>query len=842
MKPEKIHHYDIHESLGSGKQGTVYLATDTKLKRPVVLKIVHEDRAFRKTVRLEILEEARMASAIQHPNVCAIYEVSEYEQRPYMVMEYVTGQTLQELMEAEEEPIGLQFALSIAIQIGEGLGEAHRMGILHRDLRPANIKITKGGLVKILDFGLARRRSTNEEEALQDEKQKKARDYNAGGEGRDEPFGAVGYMAPEQFVTHRSTEQSDIFALGVMLYQMVTGRYPFWIPDFMGENELIRKIKAADPVPPQQLNEEVPDSLSEIILKAMDKQPTNRYESVSEFNEALKALMKSMDFELGTVPGESSAVLPTPDTESRKASAEGGNGLFSKLTEFFRQSGEYEAPSNSIAVLPFEQAEEGTGQQKKYFGLALADAIANRLIQQSSVQVRSPGVFLSLKGRDIDELQTRQRLDSEYVLRGSYFSSEHGFVLNWQLLGVADKSIQTGGTIEVDSQDLVKVQGQVTEEVVQALFNLGKLDLEITPAAAAPREVSLPDAISEQYLEARALLSRFLWGSNNPKDLEESRQQFERVLEEAPDYAPAQAGLGRAHLNYVVNGFGGHVHFMAAQRHLEKALRLDPTNVEAKLQRSYTYLWRGEKEQARKDIQQLLKKAGDSPEVSEIYMISGIIFQLDGLYKAALRLFSMTLQHSPTAAPQVYNRRARIYHYMGEIEMAREEVRKGLTLEPGHPHLRTTEGYLHFRTGQYQKGIEVLESVIRDEPSRRMTYPTLAMCYVRAGQPEKADELINDELLAISATDCEMAYRLATYCVVDDNYSEALHWLRKTIYLGYENYPWIASNPVWEPLREDPEYRKIISDLKRVHERNKKRWEKFLSDTGIRESYNLKET
>lgn len=821
MELEQIHHYEIHQKLGSGAQGTVYLATDTKLMRPVVIKIVHPERASEKRVRLKILEEARLASAIQHPNVCAIYEVSEYEKRPYMVMQHVPGKTLEELI--EEEPLNLQFALSIGIQISEGLEEAHRLGILHRDLKPANLMITEAGLVKILDFGLARKRAEEEKEPKPVHESEFGFNAHQNGHGsKTNQMGTIAYMAPEQFVTLRSTEQTDIFSLGVILYEITTGRHPFWVPESAGQGGLIHQIKNTDPIRPQTLRDEVPESFQNVILKALDKQPSNRFKSVTELGEALKTIMKSMDFEVGTVPGEHSAVLPSPAPNSNSESRQ-RSSLLSMLTDFFDQADDKEIPKNSIAVLPFKQAEEATSQQNRYFGLAMADAIANRLAQNSSVRVRPPGAFLSLTNRNLDEIQAGHRLESEYILTGSYFRSDEGFTLNWQLLEVADKSIAAGGTIEVPSFDLVKVQGNITDEVEQALFNLENLDMEKPEKKAQ----SLPEQVSEIYLEARALLSRFLWGSSNPRDLEESKNKFKTVLETSPDFAPAQAGLGRVHLNYVVNGFGGHTHFMAAQRHLEKALEIDPSNVEAKLQRAYTYLWRGEKEQARRDIKILLKRTQHD---AEVFMGAGIIFQLDGIYEDALRLFGMALKNNPTAATQIYNRRARIYHYKGELDLAWQEVEKGLSLEPKHSLLQTTEGYLYFRTGQYEEAIPILESVIKDDPSRRMTYPTLAMCYVKNGEPDKASELITDELLAISATDCEMAYRMATYCVVEENTSEALHWLRKTIYLGYENYPWIVSNPAWNALHDHPEFKKLTSDLQRVHENNKKKWKDFMSD------------
>ncbi|HLR26970.1 MAG TPA: hypothetical protein VK112_13985, partial [Fodinibius sp.] len=203
---------------------------------------------------------------------------------------------------------------------------------------------------------------------------------------------------------------------------------------------------------------------------------------------------------------------------------------------------------------------------------------------------------------------------------------------------------------------------------------------------------------------------------------------------------------------------------------------------------------------------------------------------LDGLHKEALRLLGMALQKNPAAATQIYNRRARLNHYLGQLDLAWLEVNKGLTLEPSHSLLRTTEGYLYFREGGYEKAIPILETVIEEDPKRRVTYPTLAMCYVRIGETEKAQSLITDELLTIASTDCEMAFRLSSYFVVADNPTEALHWLRKAIYQGYENYPWIAENPVWKEMRDNQDFQDILADLERVYKSNRIRWEKFLDN------------
>jgi len=812
MKPEKIHHYQIHESLGSGKHGTVYYATDTKLTRPVVIKIVHPARASEKKIRERILEEARIASAIQHPNVSAIYEVGEYDNRPYIVMQYVPGRTLKKLL--QDGALNLHFALSIGIQIADGLAEAHKLGILHRDLKPANIMVTDGGLVKILDFGLAKRK---ESPALGEEAEtKKHASSGDGDQLQSSRFGTTAYMAPEQFVTYRSSRLTDIFALGVILYEILAGRHPFFTQGKTDEAIVIQEIRSARPVSLKKINTDIPEKLDALVAKALEKQPANRFKDVAELRDSLKTLMKTMSFEYGMIPGENSAVLPAPNPEPHRRTS-----IFSMFTEFFLQKGTEEVPENSISVLPFKQV-EGNGDTR-YFGLALADAIANRLSQNSSVIVRPPGTFLSISDKAGNEIESGHKLNTEYVLTGSYLSSKGAFNLNWQLLEVANKSICAGNTITVNSFDLVELQSTITEDIFDTLFNSGKLKTKHKKTSLE----HLPVEVSEKYLEARALLSRFLWGSNNPKDLRESSRKFDEVLQEATNFAPAHAGQGRAHLNYVVNGLGGPTHFMAAQRHLEQALELEPENTEAKIQRAYTFLWRGEKQQARREMRFLLNNTTHN---AEVFLGAGIIVQLDGLHREALRLFGLALQHNPSAATQIYNRRARVNHYLGQLDLAWLEVNKGLTLEPNHPLLRTTEGYLYFREGGYEKAIPILESIIREDPTRRVTYPILAMCYVKNGEAEKARELITDELLTVATTDCEMAFRVASYCAVDENVPEALHWLRKAIYLGYENYPWIKENPVWQPFREFDDFNEILSDLQKVYERNRSRWIKFLDD------------
>ena len=268
MKRKTIEHYEIVRRLGAGGSGVVYLANDTLLQRPVVLKILRTGLMSAEQLRSTILREARLASAIEHPNVCAIYEVGESSEGGYIVMQYVPGQSLDHLI--AQGPASLQLVLSVGIQVADGLQAAHALGIFHRDLKPQNVMLTDGGLAKILDFGLARRLPP-EDASFDPSKPALAKDasvaatYTARG-------GTIRYMAPEQFVTGQSSVQSDVWALGVILYELVAGRHPFARPD-AEDFQAIRAIQFSDPPDLGEIVPGVSPELKSVIATCLEKNP-----------------------------------------------------------------------------------------------------------------------------------------------------------------------------------------------------------------------------------------------------------------------------------------------------------------------------------------------------------------------------------------------------------------------------------------------------------------------------------------------------------------------------------------------------------------------------------------
>src|SRR3984957_18859597 len=397
MARRVIEQYEFVRKMGAGGGGVVYLANDTLLQRPVVLKLLRRSGLTLEQMRTTQLREARLASAIDHPNVCAIYDVGEAPSESgsvdeaYIVMQYIPGKSLDKIIAAGAS--SLQLVLSAGIQIADGLSAAHQLGIFHRDLKPANVMLTDGGLIKILDFGLARQLSRDEA------------DFDPASPGRHTPpapeatytakGGTIAYMAPEQFVTGRSSVQSDVFALGLILYELVSGRHPFHRPD-APEHQTIRATQFAEPPNLREIVPELPVELESVILRCLEKQPSARFSSAADVREGLRTVMKALQLDSVGMPGDSISQLPaqgrleldSPEEEKR------ATGILSMLAERFRESGSTAtSKQNSIVVLPFINFGAAGNTETEttpapLYGYALADAIAARLARMTSLIVR----------------------------------------------------------------------------------------------------------------------------------------------------------------------------------------------------------------------------------------------------------------------------------------------------------------------------------------------------------------------------------------------------------------------------------------------------------------------
>ena len=327
-------------------------------------------------------------------------------------------------------------------------------------------------------------------------------------------------------------------------------------------------------------------------------------------------------------------------------------------------------------------------------------------------------------------------------------------------------------------------------------------------------------------MQARALLSSFMTRTGSRDDLDRARELFASVVKQDENYAPGWSGLGITHLQYARHGLGGQMHVLEARRAFDKALQLDSGSVEANLYRVYMLLSRGEKESARHGIEHLLQTAGNDWNVR---LVAGH----DAAHRRHVRggagAVQRSLRMNPSNAAMIYNHRARVYQYQNQMELAADEIAEGIDTgaeAAAAADLARLSADAHRRTAA---AVETLENVIRDDNSLRIVFPTIALCYVQLGEREKAASFIIDETLSAAEADSEMAYRLATYFAVEGDESEALHWLRRAIYLGNENYPWFSKNPAWRKLGGHADFERILEDLKKSYRRNQKNWKRLLA-------------
>jgi eukaryotic-like serine/threonine-protein kinase len=800
----RIEHYEIVRRLGAGAHGFVEYAYDTKLLRHVVLKRLRRHGTDEKAHR-RMLREARLASAIDHPNVCAVYEVGEHEGEAFLAMQFVPGRPLSDLLEGG--PLSIPLALSVAVQVADGLAAAHAHGIVHRDLKPANIMITEGGLVKLLDFGLARRMPRGDPSASGGADESTSFGVRPGSAASGSaPLGTTGYMAPELFVGSPPSEQTDLFSLGVILYSMVAGVHPFWQH---GRTELVaRAIQFASPTRPGEIREDLPVSLDELILRLLAKDPADRFATAAEVRDALELAMRQLEVPAPRLPRRVPIPRPRPPS----------TGFWASLMQLVGRAPDAPATApNSLAVLPFTAL--GPQDIAPYYGFALADTLATRLARLPGLSVRPSSSLLAMSALPPDPIEAGRTLTVSHVLSGTFTRDDREFVINWQLLSTDDGTVTASDTVALGSFDLVAIQNHVSESVYASIRGSAPLS-----AGIAREGTALDDEVSETYLQARARLSAFSLRSRQKRDLDEAFRKLSVVVARNPRFAPAQCAMGIVHLQSARSGFGDLDSLRAAQAGFERALELDPRLVEAKVFRVHTLLALGEKETARHAIHHLWETAASG---FDVHFAAAHLLRLDGVYDASLRELAEALRLNPSYAHVVYNHRARIHHYRGDLDAAERELDEGLALEPGHPLLRTTAGYLKLRRGKVQEAIEILERVVTEEPGLQMSVPTLAMCHLRAGERDRAAALITDRTRAAAECDGDNAYRLATYHAEAGDRDEALRWLRRAIYLGNENYPWFSRNPGWRALDDDDDFGAILSTLRDRFRRTTEFWSRL---------------
>jgi serine/threonine protein kinase/predicted Zn-dependent protease len=740
-----VAHYEIAAKLGGGGMGVVYKARDTKLGRQVALKFLPPEFSHDDHVKQRFIREAQAASATDHPNICPVHSIeSTPDDQLFIVMAFCEGQTLKERL--EQGPIETEEALWMATQVADGLAKAHALGIVHRDVKPGNLMLTEHG-VRILDFGLAKFA-----DSLQ---------LTLAGS----MMGTVAYMSPEQTRGEETDARSDIWALGVVLYQMLTGELPFK----GGYPEAIsHAIRTDEPAPLRATNTDISIDVDTFVLRALNKNPKERIQTAREMARGLRQLQGM------TVPQDlQTQVIPI----SRR----------------------------SIVVLPFVNLTEGDD----YFADGLTEEIITDLSSVRALRVISRTSSMRLKGRSDQLSEIASNLGVQYVLEGSVRRSGSSLRVTTKLIDIASDSAVWAHKYSGSIEDVFTIQESISRAIVDALH------LVLTPRESQ-RLVSRPlDDIRayESYLKAKQEMLTFTkdgldralayltkseqlvgenilllsatgqvyWQyvnagiDNDPVYLEKARAAAERILTLAPEseHGHRLLGLVQVHEGHVQEGI----------RSLKRALEIDPNDPD-------TLVWlcvfcgnTGKSAAARPWAERL--KLID-PLTPLFQVLPAILATMEGKFTEAIEAF----------AP----------HYAGNLDNPGVRLAYGQTLALG---------------GRVDDALPIFDALVRDLPESPFAH--LGQFYACAfrGDREAARRSVTAEVQEVLGSDPQYSWFLAEcYALIDDRAS-AIQWLDRAAARGFINYPLLAQrDPFLAPLRSEPAFISLIADVKR-------QWESF---------------
>lgn len=810
-----ILHYRILKEIGKGGMGVVYKAEDTKLHRTVAIKVLAADLVGDEKARTRFMREARAASAIDHPNICTVYEINEVDKVLFFVMQYIDGKTLKKLVAGR--PLPLDQALEFALQLADALAEAHRRNVLHRDIKSSNIMLNERNQLKILDFGLAKLipgRYGSSEPIIGGLELTQA----------GSPFGTASYMSPEQAKGEVADARSDIFSLGIVMYEMFTGKLPF---RGKASVDVMHAVMHNDPPP---LPEGAPPRLQQILSKALAKDKNARYQNAERLLEDLRELVRSHYVEQGIVPTDKGASLQAARRSPKP------RGVLDRVTLWVQRTFNISPPAKedssasatstpdltpsmwqsrdkkAIAILPFKNL-SGTSEDD-FYSFSLADSVITELAQLRDLIVRPSSYIAQYQNKDVDPRAVGTQLAVDAVLIGGYIKSGDRFRVTPQLVDTSSGEILWSEKIDVDARDIITVQDTITHKIVDGL----RVRTSTTEQERLVKSPTENAEAYECYLKGRTMLYKFITQTLDVADLEAAIALFESATEKDPDFALAYSGLGVCHLNYILKGIGGVDFYARAKEEFDRALAIDATLVEPRVRLVYIDLIEGRADVARKEMRRLLRHAPNEPSV---HSAAAYVYRLSGQYERALEEWDRLLKINPTDVVFASYNRARIYMYQREFEKAEAQIAAGSAFEANHPSLRAFGAMLDYYQGEIEKATLIMEDVLARRPDLHSYNLFLAYCYLARGERERALDLIDERVLSSARADQDIAYWLASVYALDNQADEAIEWLERAVSMGNENYPWISTDPNWGSMRDDPRYRQIVETLRG-------RWEKLM--------------
>ena len=745
--------YQIVEELGRGGMGKVYKAIDTEVREKVALKLIKPEISRDAKTIERFQNELKLTRKISHKNVCRMYDLNKEEGNYYITMEYVPGEDLKSMIRMSRQ-LSMATAVNVAKQVCEGLSEAHRMGVIHRDLKPSNIMIDKAGNVRIMDFGIARSLRTE------------------GITGSGVMIGTPEYMSPEQVEGKEVDQRSDIYSLGIILYEMVTGRVPF-----EGDTPFTVGVKHKSEIPkdPKILNTQIPEDLSRIILKCLEKEKKNRQQSTHELISDLSVIEEgvSTTFE---VPSEIKP-LTTPITEV--------------------------PAGGSIAVLPF--ADLSAQKDQEYFCDGLADELINRLTNIESLRVPARTSTFLFKGKEIDIQEIGKKLHVDRVLEGSLRKAGNKIRITVQLVNVTDGYPLWSEKYERDEEDIFVLQDEISLAIVDKL-KLKLLGEE--KEKIVKRHTEDPEAY-DLYLKGI-----YFWNKRTPESIQKGMAHFQQALEKDHTYALAYASLADS---FNTLGFWGWLApkeaFPKARAFAEKALEIDDTLAEAHnslgfICLHYDWNWAA----AESEFKLALEL---NPNYAQAYAWYSHFLLSVGRLDEAIKELKKALKLDPLSI-HIRTYLADWLRVAGRLEEAEEELGKVLDMDPNFGLANFYLGSMYVQKKEYEKALASFQKGVKYTGGLSWAVGWVGFAYAVLGETEKADKVLHD-LLALSK---ERYIHLTSVGVVYlglGNRDKVFEWYNKAC---EERDPFMPFLRVYQTshendkiLRSDPRFKELLKKI-----------------------------
>jgi non-specific serine/threonine protein kinase len=751
----QVLHYRLIEKIGEGGMGVVWRAEDTRLHRHVALKFVPETDSGQAGTVDRHLREARAASALNHPNICAIHDIGESEGRRFIVMELLEGRGLDTMI--GHESLDLDTAAELTRQIADALDAAHTKGIVHRDIKPANIFVTERGQAKVLDFGLAKLSAESDAASGPDEATRTALDATTPGS----VMGTVSYMSPEQALGRPLDGRTDVFSLGAVLYEMITGRRAF---GGTTSAAVFDAILNRAPTAPVELNSEVPVELERIVNRALEKDRDRRYTDAAELHADLERLRQD-----GPASRRATATSP-PDR--RKV----------------------------VAVLPFTL--HAGSDEDAFLGLALAEAVSHELSGKAELLVRPTSAVLRYASKKVDPRRVAEELSADLVVEGSIQKMTSNLRVQMQAWEASSRSTMFSAKTDGTMDDLFGLQDRAAEALSRGL-GIRAESSPHRPPTANPRAYELFLRAGERLL------------SYDATDTRRAIEMLRTAVELDPGFVNGWGRLSVALVNMASLFEPDPEWYVEAEQATGRALELQPENPEAWTARA-RLLWSPHHDFQNGEALRILDRVCcHTPRPPDALLWFSVVLSHVGLHERAVRVSEQSIENHPDDLLAMTVKGEAVGwegDYERNLDLMQRTIQKDPWFPYGHLFLPIPLLYLG-ELVEAEKAVRAARAVL---PNDSMVMTAEALLWARRGEAERAKQALRvaiERRESLSHLHHSQHYAACTFALLDEPHL-AVEQLEGAVKSGFPNYRAFSKDPFLASLREVEEFKRLMRRLR----------------------------